>query len=170
MLHKRSIWYRIGVGHPPPHYMWMVFFFKVRQPYLWSFFFLQRFLIGLTPSPHCLPTLLYCYLIYSINKSKTCKTLNGNPKTYVMITSKTVNGRFTTLYTVTFISGIFPSVIHTHLHWRMNWKLANINETIFPSQLFLIRDLWAVKRIRNPWLWKMKWNSKQPSSNLKYYH
>lgn len=56
--------------------------------------------------------------IYSIKKSKTCKThsINGNPKTYVMITSKTVNGRFTTLYPFTFMSGIFPSVIHTHLH------------------------------------------------------
>lgn len=169
------MWYRIGVGpSPPPPLHVNGFFFKVRQPYLWSFFFLQRFLIGLTPSPHFQFSSDATVLlpIYLINKSKTSKThsINGNPKTYVMITSKAVNGRFTTLYTVTFMSGIFPSVIHTHLHWRMNWKLANINETIFPSQLFLIRDLWAVKRIRNPWLWEIKWNSKQPSSNLKSYH
>lgn len=154
--------------------MFFGFFCKVRQPYLWSFFFLQRFLIGLTPSPHFQFSSDATVLlpIYSINKSKTCKThsINGNPKTYVMITSKTVNGRFTTLYPFTFMSGIFPSVIHTHLHWRMNWKLANVNETIFPSQWFLIRDLWVVKRIRNPWVGKMIWNSKQPPSNLKSYH
>lgn len=153
MLHKRS--HVISHRRRTPPYVFWVFLAKLDNHTYDPFFFLQRFLIGLTPSPHFQFSSDATVLlpIYSIKKSKTCKThsINGNPKTYVMITSKTVNGRFTTLYPFTFMSGIFPSVIHTHLHWRMNWKLANINETIFPSQLFLIRDLWAVKRIRNPW-------------------
>lgn len=142
MLHKRS--HVISHRRRTPPYVFWFFFAKLDNHTYDPFFFLQRFLIGLTPSPifNFLPTLLYCYLIYSINKSKTCKThsINGNPKTYVMITSKTVNGRFTTLYPFTFMSGIFPSFIHIYTD-GMNWKLANINETIFPSQLFLIRDL-----------------------------